>query len=110
MLLKYIDFTIKWRPGRFPRSQREELLDWAQTILHYKITECFWWMVSPAMSQSDLVSKVRRDLLKRVSPDDTVAFLSNVSEKDDLLASLGPVVGLDRIRRGLMTRHEYILQ
>jgi phosphohistidine swiveling domain-containing protein len=89
---------------------REELLDWAQTILYKKIIECFWWMVSPAMAQSNLVSKVRRDLLKRVDSEDTVVLLSNVSGEEDLLASLGPVVGLDRVRRGLMSRDEYILQ
>jgi pyruvate,water dikinase len=62
------------------------------------------------MSQSEVVSKLRRDLLKRVSADDVVALLSNVSVEGNLLASLGPVVGLDRVRRGLISRDEYILQ
>ena len=95
---------------RVHERSREELLDWAQTFLYPKFIECFWWMVSPAMSQSDVVGKLRRDLLKRVGAEDTVALLSNVSGEEDLLASLGPVVSLDRVRRGLMSREEYILQ
>jgi len=88
---------------------REELLDLAQTSLYPRFIECLWWMVSPAMSQSDAVSKLRRDLLKRVGAEDTVALLSNVSGEENLLASLGPVVSLDRVRRGIMSRDEYIL-
>ncbi|MBI5842008.1 MAG: hypothetical protein HZB19_18125 [Chloroflexi bacterium] len=95
---------------RVHERSREELLDWAQTFLYPRFIECFWWMVSPAMSQSEVVSKLRRDLLKRAGAEDTVALLSNVSGEEGLLASLGPVVGLDRVRRGLMSRDEYILQ
>jgi pyruvate,water dikinase len=66
-------------------------------------------MAGPAVLQADMVSKLRHDLLERVGVEDTVALLSNVSGKD-LLASLGPVVGLDRVRRGLVSREEYLRQ
>jgi pyruvate,water dikinase len=92
------------------QRDRQELQDWARSVLYPKFIECFWWMTSPAMSQSDAVSKLRRDLLERVGAEDTVTLLSNVSGEGNLLASLGPVVGLDRVRRGLMNRDEYILQ
>ena len=102
--LKNMETRINGNPAwceverrRVHERSRSELLDWAQTHLYPKFIECFWWMVSPAMSQSDVVSKLRSDLLKRVGPEDTVALLSNVSSKDGLLASLGPVVGLDRV-------------
>jgi len=58
--------------------------------------------------QAGLISKLRKDLLEIVSPDDTVALLSNVSTENDLLASLGIVAGLDRLRRGKMDREEYV--
>ena len=95
---------------RMRSRNRTELVAWAKTNLYPKFVESFWWMVSPAMSQSNVVSQLRRDLLKRVGPEDTVELLSNVSGEDDLLASLGPVVGLDRVRRGRLSREEYLLQ
>lgn len=95
---------------RLRALNKAELTTWAETNLTPRVTECFWWMVSPAISQSNVVSKLRSDLTRRVGPEDIVVLLSNVSEEKCFLASLGPVVGLDRVRRGLMSREEYILQ
>jgi len=85
-----------------------ELRKWVdQSLLPY-LEKSFWWMVSSAIVQANLVSKLRKGLLEIVSPDDTIALLSNVSTEDDLLASLGVVAGLDRLRRGKMSREEYV--
>ena len=88
---------------------KTELVIYAEHHLHPRLMESFWWMASPNMSQAGAVGKLRHALLERVGAEDTVVLLSNVSS-DDLLASLGPVVGLDRVRRGLMSREDYILQ
>ena len=88
---------------------KTELAAYAEHHLYPRVIESFWWMVSPTMSQTRAVGKLRHDLLKQVGAEDTVVLLSNVSS-GDLLASLGPVVGLDRVRRGLMSREEYILR
>ena len=68
----------------------------------------FWGMVGSAIYQSNLISKLRRELLELLGPDDTIALLSNVSTEDETLASLGVVAGLDRLRRGQTSREEYL--
>lgn len=85
-----------------------ELIRWSDEVLLPYMMRCFWVMVSPAITLSNAISKLRADLSKIVSPDDTVALLSNVSTEDEVLASLGIVAGLDRLRRGQMSREAYI--
>lgn len=91
-----------------PRFDQEELLRWSEAILLPYLVKCFWWMASGAIAQANLISKLRRDLLKIASPDDTIALLSNVSSEDEFLSSLGIVAGLDRLRRGQVSREEYL--
>ena len=87
---------------------KRELHEWSDHILLPYLDKSFWWMVGSAVVQADLISRLRKDLLEILSPDDTVALLSNVSTEDDLLASLGVVAGLDRLRRGKISREEYV--
>mgnify|MGYP001823139005 CR=1 FL=1 len=86
---------------------KAELLKWSEQVLFPYLVNSFWWMVGSAIMQANLISKLRQDLLAIVSPNDTVALLSNVSTEQDLLASLGVVAGLDRLRRGKMSREAY---
>jgi rifampicin phosphotransferase len=88
--------------------EKGELHKWVDQILLPYLEKSFWWMVSSAIVQANLISKLRKGLLEIVSPDDAIALLSNVSTEDDFLASLGIVAGLDRLRRGKMSREEYI--
>ena len=87
---------------------KRELHEWSDHILLPYLDKSFWWMVGSAVVQADLISRLGKDLLEILSPDDTVALLSNVSTEDDLLASLGVVAGLDRLRRGKISREEYV--
>jgi phosphohistidine swiveling domain-containing protein len=113
--MKTVELFVDTNPGwcdiqrhTLKNLGKRELAKWAdQTLLPY-LDKSFWWMVGSAVVQANLISKLRQDLLKIVSPDDTVAILSNVSTEDDLLASLGVVAGLDRLRRGKMSREEYL--
>ena len=113
--LKSVDMFVDTNPAwcetqhnLLPRLDKGEFGKWAnQTFLPY-INKSVWWMTGTAIAQANLISKLRKDLLEVVSPDDTVALLSNVSTEDDLLASLGIVAGLDRLRRGKMSREEYV--
>jgi rifampicin phosphotransferase len=85
-----------------------ELRRWVdQSLLPY-LEKSFWWMVGSAVAQANLISRLRKDLLEIVGPYNTVALLSAVSTDDDLLASLGIVAGLDRLRRGKMSHEEYV--
>ena len=85
-----------------------ELICWSQEMLLPYAAKIFWWMVGSAMYQSNLISKLRSELIELLGPDDTIAILSNVSTEDETLASLGVVAGLDRLRHGKISRDEYL--
>jgi len=85
-----------------------ELIRWSQEMLLPTAVKIFWWMVGSAIYQSNLISKIRGELLELLGPDDTIALLSNVSTEEETLASLGVVAGLDRLRRGQISREEYL--
>jgi pyruvate,water dikinase len=54
--------------------------------------------------------KLRRELKELVGAEDADSLLSSVGLDDELLASLGPVVGLARVARGEMSREAYLEQ
>ena len=85
-----------------------ELICWSQEMLLPYAAKIFWWMVGSAMYQSNLISKLRSELIELLGPDDTIAILSNVSTENETLASLGVVAGLDRLRHGKISRDEYL--
>ena len=93
---------------RLPNLEKAELIHWSEDVFLPYVDNCFWWMIGSAMGQSNAVSKLRSDLLQIVGPDETIALLSNVSTEEEILASLGIVAGLDRLRRGQISREEYI--
>jgi len=91
-----------------PDFKKSELRKWSYQTMQPYLVNSFWWMAGSAIVQANLISKLRKELLRLVGPDDTVALLSNVSTEDDLLASLGIVAGLDRLRRGKLSREDYV--
>ena len=91
-----------------PRLNKGELVRWSNEILMPYLVKCFWWMVGGTITQSNAISKLRGDLLQIASPDEAIALLSNVSSEDEILASLGIVAGLDKLRRGAISREEYL--
>jgi pyruvate,water dikinase len=108
---KFINTNPTWcemQHHRLPQMDRESLIRWSAEMFMPYMVSCFWSMVSPALIQSNTISKLRAELLQILSPADTVALLSNVSTSDEILASLGIVAGLDRLRRGKISREEYI--
>jgi pyruvate,water dikinase len=90
------------------RLDKSELRGWSYQIVQPYLVNNFWWMVGSAIVQANWISRLRKDLLELVSPDDTVVLLSNVSTEEEFLASLGIVAGLDRLRRGKMSRETYL--
>ena len=85
-----------------------ELIRWSQEMFFPYAAKIFWCMVGSAIYQSNLINKLRGELLELLGPDDTIALLSNVSTKDETLASLGVVASLDQLRRGQISREEYL--
>jgi len=61
-------------------------------------------------SDGERVGRLRRELGELVGAADADALLSDVSSGDELLASLGPAVGLARVARGEMSRGAYLEQ
>ena len=88
----------------------EELARLMEEDLEPRSLEAFWRSYATALQYSGLVGKLRRELAALVGAEDADALLSNVSSHDELLASLGPVVGLARVARGEMSREAYLKQ
>ncbi len=110
-VVKFVETNPEWcetQRHTLTHLDRGELHNWVNQILFPYLEKSFWWMVGSAVAQANLISRLRKDLLEIVSPSNTVALLSNVSTDDDLLASLGIVAGLDRLRRGRMSREAYV--
>jgi phosphohistidine swiveling domain-containing protein len=107
----FLDTNPAWCENQhhiLPVLGKDELVRWSNEIYHPYATHCSWWVAGPAFIQANFIGKLRRELLNIVSPDDIIALLSNVSTEDEFLSSLGIVVGLDRLRRGKITRDEYV--
>jgi pyruvate,water dikinase len=73
-------------------------------------TEAFWRLVSITWRYSDAVAPLRRDLAALAGDDDASALLAGVNRAAEMLASLGPVVGLSRVARGEMDRETFLRQ
>ncbi|MDH5453922.1 MAG: hypothetical protein OEX14_11270, partial [Paracoccaceae bacterium] len=67
----------------------------------YMLRGAMKWFDNPA-------ALLRRDLTELVGEADANALLSNISGEAELLASLGPVVGVAEVARGEMSREEYL--
>jgi pyruvate,water dikinase len=99
------------------RSMRRRLLQiqnkddlvsiWLDEIVPY-VLQCFWMVVGSAWEYGERVGDLRRDLIKLVGEEDADALLSNVSQEADLLASLGPAMGLAQVARGEMDREVFL--
>ncbi|MGD8753129.1 MAG: PEP-utilizing enzyme, partial [Anaerolineales bacterium] len=70
----------------------------------------FWMILGSAWQYGEQVGKLREELTEWIAPDDVDKLLSNVSADDELLASLGPAIGLARLARGEISREAYLEQ
>lgn len=89
---------------------KEELAAVLLDELKPRILESFWRTYATALRYGELVGKLRSELTALVGSADADALLSNVSRSDELLASLGPMVGLARVAGGEMSRTAYLEQ
>ncbi len=64
--------------------------------------------LSGANHYADYATPVRRKLTDMVGPDDADALISGMSSQEELLASLGPLMGLSQMARGEITRETYL--
>lgn len=66
------------------------------------------WLVGGAAQPLEATTKFRMELAELVGESDANTLFSNLSVEDDMLASLGPVVGMARVAQGRMSRAEYL--
>jgi len=70
----------------------------------------FWIVFSSAVRYSDMVGKLRKELTRLVGKEDASILLSSVSTEQELLASLGLVVGAWKVHKGAWTRDHFLEQ
>ena len=73
-----------------------------------RISRIWSGVLSSATYHDSFTTPLHRELLELVGPDDADALISGMSSESELLASLGPVVGLSKLLRGEMTREAYL--
>lgn len=74
------------------------------------VTESVWGVLGSATYSSDYTIPLRRKLTELMGPDDAYVLIANLSKSSDLLASLGPLVGLTQVAQGQMNRTAYLEQ
>jgi phosphohistidine swiveling domain-containing protein len=93
---------------RIAAARKEtELID----LWHRDIFSCITdglWIVAGGAAPLEALMPLKRKLTELVGEADANALFSNVSSEEDMLASLGPVVGIARVAQGRMSRAAYL--
>jgi phosphohistidine swiveling domain-containing protein len=66
------------------------------------------WIVGGSAAPLEASMKFKRKLADLVGESDANTLFSGLSSEDDMLASLGPLVGVARVAQGKMSRAEYL--
>ena len=86
---------------------KSELIDlWYTEIFSRLLSDI--WIVGGSAAPLEASMKLKRKLADLVGESDANALFSGLSSDDDMLASLGPVVGVARVAQGKMSRAEYL--
>ena len=80
---------------------------WQEEIKPYS-TRIWSAYLSATNHYASYTTPLRRKLTALVGPDDADALISGLSSESELLASLGPLVGLSQVIHGEMTRQAYL--
>jgi pyruvate,water dikinase len=66
------------------------------------------WIIGGSAQPLEALMPFKRELAELVGESDANTLFSGLSTEDDLLASLGPVVGIARVAQGKVSRTEYL--
>jgi phosphohistidine swiveling domain-containing protein len=66
------------------------------------------WIMGGSAKPLEASMKLKRELAELVGEADANSLFSNLSSESELMASLGPVVGVAKVARGEMSREEYL--
>jgi pyruvate,water dikinase len=103
-------------PGWFQQMQKQLSSTNSRTDLHNlwkneiapHVKKGVWCVLGSVTHSSDYALKLRRDLTKLVGPEDANILITNLSDRENLLASLGLVAGLAKLASGEITRVAYL--
>ena len=79
---------------------------WHKEIYPKLLTDI--WVVGGSAAPSENLMKFKRELADLVGESDANTLFSGLSSEEQMLASLGPVVGVARVVQGEMSRREYL--
>jgi pyruvate,water dikinase len=88
-------------------QDKSQLIDFWSNILEPELFEDIW-LLGGATRPLEATVKLRKELAEMVGEADANALFSNLSVEGNLLASLGPVVGMARVVQGKMSQAEYL--
>ena len=111
-LPNYLANNPNWFQGMQKRILAEQSKQELSSLWHNEIKghikDGVWAVLSTANYSADFTGKLRRELTSMVGPEDANVLISNLSTEEELLASLGPSVGLAKVANGEVTREEHI--
>lgn len=66
------------------------------------------WIVAGSAQPLEALMKLKHKLVELVGESDANTLFSSLSSEEDMLASLGPVIGVAKVVQGKMSRAEYL--
>ncbi len=87
-------------------SKAEMAAIWHQEIISR--LEDTLWIMGGSTQPLESKMKLKDELVELVGEADANALFSSLSSEDEMLASLGPVVGVSKVANGEMSRVEYL--
>jgi phosphohistidine swiveling domain-containing protein len=108
----FLSSNVDWCRGMHRRIQeihtQDELVSlWRRELYPYRVAYVFI-MTAGTVPYIRLYGKLSRRLTKLVGETDAHTLLSNLSSDSELLASLGPVVGIAKVACGEMSQEAYL--
>jgi len=85
------------------------LVLWKQEIAPH-VKQGVWCVLGSVTYSSDYTLELRRDLTSLIGSKDANLLIGNLSQREDLLASLGLVAGLAKLARGEINRGTYLAE
>ncbi len=110
----YLAETPQWFHDMRTRLKLENqpagLVSLWERVIAPHIKNGVWCVLGSATHSSDYTLKLRRDLTRLVGADDANILIANLSDPENLLASLGLIAGLSKLARGEITLETYLAQ
>jgi phosphohistidine swiveling domain-containing protein len=108
----YLDANKAWfhaiRKTIQSQATASGLHDLWQAGMRPHIKTGVWCVLGSAIHSAEYTQKLRRQLVELVGPQDADSLIANLSVGNAPLESLGPVVGLDKLARGEISRTAYL--